>query len=128
MREHVFAQPQARLALEAIVHPLVGAEIRRQAHASTARCLVFDVPLLVESGHWRHQLDGVVVVDCTEQTQARRVAARNGWDEATTQAVIRAQSPRQSRLAAADWVLFNDGDKLEHLQRQVRALADGLGL
>lgn len=128
MREHVFTHPTARQTLEAIVHPLVGAEIRRQAHASTSSCIVFDVPLLVESAHWRHQLDQVLVVDCTVDTQLRRVAARNGWDPSTTQAIIQAQAPRARRLAAADWVIFNDGDKLEHLQNLVKRLADRLGL
>ncbi|MBS3997763.1 MAG: dephospho-CoA kinase [Hydrogenophaga sp.] len=128
MRDHVFAHPPARQVLEAIVHPLVGTEIQRQALASTSRCLVFDVPLLVESAHWRHQLDRVLVVDCSVNTQLRRVSARNGWDPETTQAVIQAQSPRTRRLAAADWVIFNDGDKLEHLQHLVKQLADRLGL
>ena len=67
MRDHVFARPDARRTLEAIIHPLVGAEVRRLAASSNARCLVFDVPLLVESPHWRHQLDRVVVVDCVKR-------------------------------------------------------------
>ena len=128
MRDHVFAHPHARRALEHIVHPIVGAEIQRLARASASSCLVYDVPLLVESPRWRHQLDRVLVVDCSVETQLRRVAARSGWDPATTQAVIQAQSPRARRLAAADWVLFNDGDKLEHLQHLVKRLADRLGL
>jgi dephospho-CoA kinase len=128
MREHVFAHPDARQALEAIIHPLVGAEIRRQTLAARTRCLVFDVPLLVESAHWRHQLDRVVVVDCEEATQLRRVSERSGWDEATTLTVIRSQSPRLRRLAAADAVVFNDGNNMEQLQRVVAQLARRLGL
>ena len=128
MRDRVFTQPEARQTLEAIVHPLVGAEIRRQAAASRASCLVFDVPLLVESPHWRHQLDQVLVVDCSPTTQIRRVVERSGWDSATIEAVMQSQSPRQRRLAAADLVLFNDGDKIEHLQQLVAQLADRLGL
>lgn len=128
MRDHVFAQPEARRVLESIIHPLVGDEIRRRAASSTARCLVFDVPLLVESSHWRHQLDRVVVVDCSETTQARRVSQRNGWDASTIDAVIRSQSPRAQRAAAADVVLFNDSDKIEHLQQLVSGLAQRFGL
>lgn len=128
MRAHVFAHPTARKQLEDIVHPIIGAEIQRQVGAADSPCIVFDVPLLVESRHWRHQLDRVLVVDCSIETQLRRVAVRNGWDQATTQAVIQAQSPRARRLAAADWVIFNDGDKLEHLQHLVKRLADRLGL
>jgi len=128
MRDHVFAQPEARRALEAIIHPLVGAEIRRLATAAPARCLVFDVPLLVESAHWRHQLDRVLVVDCTVETQRRRVKQRNTWDEATIDAVIRSQRLRTQRLAAADLVIFNDTDTMEPLQRLVAELAQRFGL
>lgn len=128
MRDHVFAHPEARQALEAIIHPLVGAEIRRQVLGSQAPCIVFDVPLLVESSHWRHQLDRVLVVDCPESTQLRRVTERSGWDTATTQTIIQSQSTRARRLAAADVVLFNDGDNMEQLQQLVAQLAGRLGL
>lgn len=128
MRAHVFAHPAARRTLEAIIHPLVGAEVGRLVATSSASCVVFDVPLLVESPHWRHQLDRILVVDCSHSTQLRRVAQRNAWDSATTEAVIRSQSPREQRLAAADWVLFNDSDQIEVLQRGVKALAQRFGL
>lgn len=128
MRDHVFAHPEARQALEAIVHPLVRAEIRQQAAASRSPCLVFDVPLLVESPEWRHQLDRVLVVDCSEETQIRRVTERNGWDHSTIEAVLRSQSPRARRLVAADTVIFNDGYQIEPLQRLVGLLADEFGL
>ncbi len=128
MREHVFAHPEARHTLEAIIHPLVGAEIRRLAATSNARCLVFDIPLLVESPHWRHQVDRVVVVDCSHTTQVRRVGQRNGWDAQTIAAVIGSQSPRALRLTAADVVLFNDTDKIEHVQELVSGLAQWFGL
>lgn len=128
MRTHVFAQPEARRTLERIVHPLVAAEIQRQARASAAACLVFDVPLLVESPRWRPQLDRVLVVDCSPATQVRRVNARSGWDAATTEAVMRNQSPRTLRLAAADLVVFNDTDNLESLEHAAQALANRFGL
>ncbi|MDP2419502.1 MAG: dephospho-CoA kinase [Hydrogenophaga sp.] len=128
MRDHVFAQPEARRVLETIIHPFVGTEVQRLTASTHARCLVFDVPLLVESPHWRHQLDRVLVVDCSHATQIRRVSQRNGWDKATIDAVIRSQSPREQRLAAADWVLFNDTDQIEALQRCVKGLAQRFGL
>ena len=80
MREHVFTNPDARRLLESIVHPLVAQEIQRQAKAAASHCLVFDVPLLVESPRWRPQLDLVLVVDCETATQIRRVASRSGLD------------------------------------------------
>jgi dephospho-CoA kinase len=48
----------------------------------------------VESPHWRHQLDRILIVDCTEETQIRRVQARNGWERVAVEAVIRQQSAR----------------------------------
>lgn len=128
MRDHVFAQPEARRMLESIIHPLVGLEVQRLATSSTAHCLVFDVPLLVESPHWRQQLDRVVVVDCSPETQRRRVGLRNAWDAATIDAVLSSQSPRAQRLAAADLVLFNDTDRIEPLRRLVAQLAQRFGL
>src|SRR4051812_20624711 len=59
MRERAYAHPESRKELEAIIHPLVGEEIARQvddALAAGAACIVFDIPLLVESGRWRAQL------------------------------------------------------------------------
>lgn len=128
MRDHVFANPQARHMLEHIIHPLVVAEIQRLAHASTSPCLVFDVPLLVESPRWRPQLDRVLVVDCSPATQIRRVNARSGWDATTTEAVMRNQSPRALRLAAADLVVFNEVDNLSLLEHAAEALAKRFGL
>lgn len=128
MREHVFANPDARQTLERIVHPLVGDEIRQQAGASASPCIVFDVPLLVESARWRPQLDRVLVVDCSPATQIRRVMTRNGWDAPSVEAVMRNQSPRERRLAAADLVVFNDIDDLAALERAAEALARRFGL
>ena len=128
MREHVFAHPEARHRLETIVHPLVQQEMHRLSAASRAPCQVFDIPLLVESAHWRHALDRVLVIDCTTETQRLRVRVRNGWDDASIQAVIRQQSPRARRLEAADVVIWNDGVELDELRRTVQRVASRLGL
>ncbi|MES2843285.1 MAG: dephospho-CoA kinase [Pseudomonadota bacterium] len=128
MREHVFAQPEARKVLERIVHPLVGDEIRRNTSLATASVVVFDIPLLVESPHWRPQLDRVLVVDCLPATQVRRVTLRSGWDLLTIEAVMRSQAARETRLAAADFVVFNDSDSIDNLQHLAQALANRFGL
>jgi dephospho-CoA kinase len=131
MRTLAFADSRAKQQLEAIIHPLVGQETRRQADAAVAaghRCLVFDVPLLVESSHWRRQVDAVLVVDCTEPTQISRAVARSQLDPAAVQAIIAAQSPRLRRLQAADAVLFNDDIPLVVLRSEVAALAATFGL
>jgi dephospho-CoA kinase len=128
MRELVFADPTARQRLEAIVHPLVAADIARRVSSSNKACIVFDVPLLAESPRWRPQLDRVIVVDCSEATQRRRVKARNGWDDAVIDGVLRSQSPRLLRLAIADAVVFNDTEGLDRLHAAVDRLSAGFGL
>lgn len=128
MRAQVFSQPDQRRLLEGIVHPLVGQEIRRLALQAKAGVLIFDVPLLVESPHWRGQLDRVLVVDCLPATQVRRVAERSGWDLATIEAAMRNQCSREQRIAAADFVVFNDGESLDDLLHLARALAKRFGL
>ncbi len=126
MRAHVFSQPQAKQALEAIIHPLVAQETQRQAQEALAKghnTLVFDIPLLVESGaRWRTQVDRVLVVDCSEATQIQRVMARNGLSRETVQSIIAAQASRAQKLAAADWVIDNDGISLEALRIEVESL------
>ena len=128
MREHVFADPSARHTLEAIVHPIVARDIAQRVAQSNKACIVFDIPLLAESPRWRVQLDCVVVVDCSEATQRRRVRARNGWDDAVIDGVLRSQSSRTLRLAVADAVIFNDEDKLDRLHRLVDRLSTSFGL
>ena len=131
MRTLVFSDPTAKSRLEAIIHPLVGAEIARQAQQAAEAgvvCAVFDIPLLVESGHWRATLDRVLVVDCTEATQMARVMARNGLQAPEVQRIIDAQASRAQRLAAADVVLFNDSIPLDDLRERVQQIGTQFGL
>jgi dephospho-CoA kinase len=131
MREHAYADPNARERLEAIIHPLVGAESARQvqaAHDIGSRCIVFDIPLLVESGRWRQQVDQVVVVDCEVETQIARVVARSALTPRQVEAIIAAQAPRAQRLAAADVVICNEGITLAQLQAEVEVAAKRFGL
>jgi dephospho-CoA kinase len=131
MREHAYANPQARQQLEAIIHPLVALESARQVEAAVAgaaRCIVFDVPLLVESGRWRGQVDQVLVVDCRVQTQIGRVVARSGLAQSQVEAIIAAQAPRERRLGAADVVIFNESMTLEELRAEVARAAQRFGL
>ena len=122
MRQLVFADSGARKRLESILHPLIGAETERMATAAGQAPVVFDVPLLVESGRWRANVDRVLVVDATEDTQLRRVIARSGWTPDAVRAVIAQQAPRKLRREAADAVIFNESLSLEELGREVRSL------
>ena len=128
MREHVFVHPQARALLESIVHPLVRQEMQRLSELHPTQPQVFDIPLLAESVHWRFELDRVLVVDCTHETQVLRVKARNGWSQEAIEAIIRQQSPREKRLAVADAVIWNEGISLETLGHSVKQVASRFGL
>jgi dephospho-CoA kinase len=128
MRDLVFREPAAKLALEAIVHPVVGLAIQEATAQSHSPCLVFDIPLLVESPRWRPQLDRVVVVDCTEDTQVRRVQARNALAADMIKRIIAQQASRPQRLQAADLVIYNDSDDLDALKAEVARLAGRFGL
>jgi dephospho-CoA kinase len=122
MRERAFADPASKRILESILHPLIGTETERQAAAAQAAVIVFDVPLLVESGRWRARVDKVLVVDCREVTQVQRVVERSGWTEAQVQAVIETQAPRARRRASADAVIYNDAITPGQLAEQVEAV------
>ena len=123
MRQLVFSDHSARKRLESILHPLIGAETERMAAATgPGAVVVFDVPLLVESGRWRANVDRVLVVDASEETQLRRVVARSGWTPEAVHAVIAQQAARRLRRAAADAVIFNETLSLEELGVEVRSL------
>jgi dephospho-CoA kinase len=123
MRQRAFADRAVRCELEGLLHPLIGAEASRQANAAAASpCLVFDVPLLVESGRWRERVHRVLVIDCREATQTARVLSRPGWSLEDAERVIAQQASRRQRRAAADAVIDNDTPGLDLLRGQVAAL------
>lgn len=131
MRAHVFAHAQQRQRLQDILHPLVKTHMLEQARAAAcagARLVVFDIPLLAESaqaadgGHWLPVLDAVLVVDCAESTQIRRVMQRSALTPEAVQAIMAAQATRAQRRALATWLLTNEGDSLAALHGPVRAL------
>lgn len=123
MRARVFAAPTERQRLEAILHPMIGeATAAEAARAEPGRTVVFDVPLLTESAHWRDRVDRVLVVDCDEAVQVERVMARNGWPEDQVRAVIAQQATRAQRRAIADAVVLNQGLDLAALDAEVARL------
>jgi len=125
MRRLAFTDGGAKARLEAILHPLIGAEAANQAAAGAGRPLLFDVPLLAESRGpqaWRTRVQRVLVVDCDESTQLQRVLQRPGWTEDAARRVIQQQAPRAARRAIADAVICNDGITLHQLAAEVSAL------
>jgi dephospho-CoA kinase len=122
----VFADPDRLAALNAIVHPLVGArmdELEEQARAEGALVVVLDVPLLAENG-LAPLYDEVVVVDCPVDVAVRRLVEQRGMTEEDARARIAAQATREQRRAVATHVLDNSGTP-EQLAQQVRALWEG---
>jgi len=124
----VFADPQARARLNAIVHPLVRARTAELVAAAAAAdphaVVVNDVPLLVEAGLARAagaggHYDAIVVVAADPATQRRRLVEQRGMTPADADARIAAQAPLADKLAVADYVVHNDGD-LAALDEQVR--------
>jgi len=109
LRNRVFADPQQRLALEAILHPLIRADMERRAAAAAGPYLVMAIPLLVEGGGARDRVDRILVVDVSAEIQLERLMARDGCTLEQARAILSVQASRDSRLKAADDVLSNSG-------------------
>ncbi|QGZ41316.1 dephospho-CoA kinase [Pseudoduganella flava] len=110
MRALVFSEPDAKRRLESILHPMIRDAVFAESLLGTGPYVIFDIPLLVESGTWKERVARVLVVDCPEAVQLERVVARNGLPAAQVQAIMATQAPRQARLAAADDVIENGGE------------------
>ena len=108
LRDLIFTDPGARRDLEAILHPLIRADMEESAAASQGPYVVMAIPLLVES-RARDRVDRILVVDVDEAVQLQRVLTRDGSSLEEARAIIGSQAPRSARLAAADDVLENTG-------------------
>ena len=117
MRDAIFADDDARRDLEALLHPRIGAETRRQADAAGGDYQLIVVPLLVGSP-LAEFVDRVLVVDCEEATQIARLLARDAESEEQARRILAAQASREQRLAIADDVINND-HSLTHVHDQV---------
>lgn len=121
MRALVFADPQSKARLEAILHPRIRASAEAAALAAPGPYVIMVVPLLIESGSWRARVARVLAIDCSEATQIQRVMARNGLTEQQVRAIMATQITRAERLAAADDVIVNEGG-IEDLLPQIARL------
>jgi dephospho-CoA kinase len=120
MRERVFADPGARKALEALLHPLIREESRARIAAAPGPYVIHVVPLLIESADYRSRVDRVLVIDSPEELQIERVRARSGLSADEVRAIVASQATRAARLAAADDVIENRGT-IDALRKQVAA-------
>lgn len=123
---HVFADPEARKRLEAIIHPLVFERIvALEEGAPAGGVVVHDIPLLAESGR-AETFDEVIVVDVPEEVQVERMLRDRAWTEADARARIAAQTSREARLAIATIVIENTGT-LADLRAHVTEVYDEFG-
>ena len=123
----VFRDADARARLNAIVHPRIGQrsiELIAAAQQTSTPYIVYEAPLLVETGSYRG-LAALVVVATSPEVQLTRVIARDGFSEDAAKARLAAQMPLEAKLAVADYVIQNDAG-LEELKAQVAKLHDTL--
>jgi dephospho-CoA kinase len=118
LRELVFADPAARHRLEAILHPLIDAEIRARLQRVTGPYCVLAVPLLIESDNLRALANRVLVIDVPEEVQVERLMQRDGMTAEQCRAMLAAQASRAQRLEGADDVVDNASDVIT-LRRQL---------
>lgn len=121
MRQLVFRDAQSRQQLEAILHPQIRARTRAAIDAARAPYVIVVVPLLFETGACMELVRRVLVVDCDEAEQVRRVTASRGIAAEEVRRIMATQLPRAERLRRADDVLHNDGG-IEALRGQVGEL------
>ena len=123
MRELVFADAPAKKKLEALLHPMMRAEVkaRMSAAPTAAPYAVIVVPLLIETGAYHDLARRVLVVDCDEEEQVARVVRRSQLAPEAVRAIMASQVSRAERLRYADDIVRNDGD-LPGLRAAVEAL------
>jgi dephospho-CoA kinase len=127
LAERVFADAQERAALNAILHPRIGAEVRKRLDrlaARGARVAIYEAALIVENA-LHHGLDGLIVVSAPVEEQIRRLRLRDGMSEEEARSRIRAQLPGHEKVKAADFVIENTGAP-ELLRAQVARVVDTL--
>ncbi len=120
LRNIVFSDPRARADLESLTHPAIGAALEARSATAGGPYQILVIPLLVEKGLSAH-VDRVLVVDCDEALQIRRLTQRDGSTPEQAQAILNAQAGRATRLKVANDVIVNDAD-MSAVQKQVAAL------
>ncbi|KAB7694632.1 dephospho-CoA kinase [Plesiomonas shigelloides] len=120
LRARIFAKPEEKQWLNALLHPLIGQAMRQALAAARSEYVLWVIPLLVENQLYT-EADRVLVVDVSPQTQIQRTHNRDQVPIAQVEQILRAQATREQRLAVADDVINNDGDPSQ-LSAQVARL------
>ena len=127
MRQLIFSDHAAKLKLEAILHPLIRAQILTQINnvnintTLASPYLLLVIPLLFEMLNYHELVQRTLVVDCAETTQVARTMQRSGLDEQTVRTIMASQTTRAERLRLADEIIQNDGN-LDAIRRQIAKL------
>ncbi|MBA4740576.1 MAG: dephospho-CoA kinase [Burkholderiales bacterium] len=109
LRKIIFGDDEARKKLENILHPRIRQHVEDARSEANGPYVIVVVPLLIETEAYQF-INRVLVVDCDEQTQINRVKKRNNLDENEVRDIMRTQATRQKRLAAADDIIYNNGN------------------
>ena len=129
LRRRAFDDPAFRRGLEQLLHPLIAARLEDAIGDFRGPYGMLVVPLLLERGGLRNRVQRILVVDCPEQEQVRRVQLRSGLSADEVRRIMATQLPRGERLAQADDVIDNSGPpaaiapQVERLDRRYRELA-----
>lgn len=118
MRTKVFNSSDERKKLESILHPLIREEVKRQIQNLEGPYSILSVPLMNKNSSWIRLCDRILLVDCPEEEQIRRVKRRSGLEPAEIKKIIDSQSSVQEKLSFAHDVLFNYGDR-EYLKKEI---------
>ena len=109
LRELIFEDPQQRVWLESLLHPLIREEIRQYLARAESAYAILVSPLLLETS--QHQMvQRVLVIDVPESVQIERTVLRDKTNEEQVRAILKAQASREERLSRADDVIVNDRD------------------
>lgn len=132
LAKRIFSDSKARKDLDSITHPKIISQLEerislfREAHKAPGSVLAVEVPLLIECGLER-KVDKVLVVAAEQGTQVSRLTSRSEISEMEAKERIAAQIPLESKIARADWVVWNDGS-LENLKHKVEIIWDEIRL
>ena len=109
LRQVIFADPEQRRWVEALLHPLIGQEIFSYLAKAESPYAVFVSPLMIESGQYK-RTDRLLVIDAPQELQGQRTLLRDQTSPEQVQAILKAQANREERLRHADDILVNDRD------------------
>lgn len=121
LRTRIFENPEERYQLESILHPRIRLILQSRSHEAPGPYVLLVIPLLIES-RWQDQVDHILIVDCTPDTQIRRIMTRDHLSERDVHRMLDAQAPREARIAVADEIIRNEDEDMASLEAQVSRL------